>query len=152
MKKLIIIMLLASCISHSLASSVIAADEVEPRPSPTARHEATLLEAMKGDHVLINPDRNSTTAAQILSLQEFQSKYGSPGQDGSPRKGSDAGEQVIPTPDAPAPHPSYKPGDDVVYTLNSGQFSRVTAYRYGGNGVWYMRSNVLKGPFEMDAE
>lgn len=153
MKKIILMVLFASCIGSGVAASAIAQDDVEPRPSATARHQADLLEAMKGDHVLINPDRNSATAAQILSLHEFQSKYGSSSvQDGASRKGSDAGEQVIPTPDAPSSHPSYKPGDDVVYTLNKDQFFRVTAYRYGGQGVWYMRSNILKGPFEMDAE
>ena len=151
MKKTIIL-LLVSCASLSVATSAIAQDDPESRPSPTARHQAVLLEAMKGDHVLINPDKNSASAAQILSLQDFRAKFGSADQGADRFKVSDAGEELIPTPDIPYAHPSYKAGDDVVYTMNKGPFSRVTAYRYGGNGVWYLRSNILKGPFEMDTE
>lgn len=102
------------------------------------------LSQLKGDYVLLMPGTNSATKALLLPYEQFVSSFGE--KSGGQIQNEDGGESVVPTPGPPGTGIGFEPGDTVTYQRTNGPWSRTVTYRYMGSNVWYMMSNVLKGP------
>lgn len=104
------------------------------------------LSQLRGDYVLIVPGRDSATRPALLPYAEFVSSYG--GTEGEVVQGGDGGESIVPTPGPPGTGMGFEPGDTVILHRTNGPWIRTTTYRYMGSNIWYMQSNILKGPYD----
>lgn len=124
------------------SSLVFAAQENAVQPGESGA--SSWVQQLDGDYVLVTPGKGNSTKASITPYDEFVAAHG--GGDASSTRGSDGGEDIVPTPGAPGTGIGSEAGDEVVFNRSSGGYSRVTVYVYQGSGIWMMRSNILKMP------
>lgn len=106
------------------------------------------LSQLRGDYALIVPGRDSATRPALLPYAEFVALYGGSVAEGGIVQGDDGGESIVPTPGPPGTGMGFEPGDTVILHRTSGPWIRTTTYRYMGSHIWYMQSNILKGPYD----
>lgn len=128
----------------------IGAGTTSAKDGAELRHDAPnlsveTLSQLKGDYVLLMPGANSATKALLLPYEQFVSRFGE--KSGDERiQSKDGGESVVPTSGPPGTGTGFEPGDAVTYQRSNGLWTRTVTYRYMGSDVWYITSNVLKGP------
>jgi hypothetical protein len=144
MAKISLALAVASVLLVASPQKVSATDSTDTEKQPSGLSAQTLSQ-LKGDYVLLVPGAKSASKPLLLPYEDFVSSYGVKG--GNERiQGDDGGESVVPTPGPPGTDIGFEPGDTVIYQRTNGPWSRTVTYRYMGSSVWYMMSNVLKGP------
>lgn len=139
--------LLAFSASGSFAADNEAAAQKDDDPVVT---EA--LGQLRGDYVLVVPGRNSATEPALLPYAKFVSLHGGSDDGSEIVQGDDGGESIVPTPGPPGTGIGFEPGDTVIFHRTNGPWTRTTTYRYMGSNIWYMQSNILKGPYSQVEE
>ncbi len=137
--------MLAALLTLTAGTAPAAADQMTVRHRDES-NAGDALSQLRGDYVLVVPGRNSTTRPALLPYAEFLSLYG--GSGGEVVQGDDGGESIVPTPGPPGTGMGFEPGDTVILHRTNGPWIRTTTYRYMGSHIWYMQSNILKGPYD----
>lgn len=142
-----VVLMLLSLLTLTAGAAPAAADQMTVRDRDES-NAGDALSQLRGDYVLVVPGRDSTTRPALLPYAEFVSLYGGSGSAGEVVQGDDGGESIVPTPGPPGTGMGFEPGDTVILHRTNGPWTRTTTYRYMGSNIWYMQSNILKGPYD----